>query len=115
VYREKKHELDRKYLASGRRHFVRRRRQKKKAEELRMKVREWRKNNPEKRRAFVKRYRANILIHKEREQRRNLADQYIIKAIKRSLGYKIHTRDIPKELIQLERLRLLTKRKLKPL
>ena len=115
VYREEKHKLDREYLASGRRHFVRRRRQKAKAEELRRKVREWRIKNPEKLKAFYKRYRANVQNPREKEQRRILADQYIIKIIKRQLDYKIHTKDIPKELIKLERLRLLTKRKLKPL
>jgi hypothetical protein len=115
VFAQKIRDREIRYKASGRRQEMHRRRQQAKTLELRMKSAEWKKKNPEKVRAFVKRYRANVQIHKERKWREELHDSYVIAIIKQQLGNKIKTKDIPKELIEIERIRIFIHRKLKQL
>jgi hypothetical protein len=48
-------------------------------------------------------YRKNVQIHKEREQRKTLSDEYVSLVLKKQLNYQIKTKDIPKELIEAKR------------
>jgi len=67
----------------------------------------------EKKRAYVVKYREEVLIEKEREQRKKLSDKYVIVLIKAQLDYKIKTSEIPKELIELKKNNVKIKRETK--
>ena len=108
-YRKQKYEAELRYKESGGRHATAVRGYPK----ARIRSGEYKKKNPEKIRAYVKKYRAKVLIHQEREKRKTLDDRYVVAVIKKSLDYKIKTQDIPKELIEIERIKIFTHRKLK--
>jgi hypothetical protein len=58
-------------------------------------------------------FRSDALRDSEASKRETLSDGYVIQVIKKSFGYKIKRKDIPKELIELERLKIKTIRQLK--
>lgn len=60
-----------------------------------------------------RKYRPKLLREQEKQKRESLHNSYVIQVIKKSFGYRIKTRDIPKELIELERLKIKTIRQLK--
>lgn len=101
-YRNKVKQRELKYKASGRRSEMHRRRQKEKAEELRLKSKEYKINNPEKVKEYVKKYRKNVWNPLEQKQRDQLDRQYVIAVIKKQMNYKIKTSEIPEELIELK-------------
>lgn len=69
----------------------------------------------QKKRVYAKKYREEVLIEKEREQRENLSDKYVILLIKAQLDYKVKTSEIPKELIELKKNNVKIKRETKKL
>jgi hypothetical protein len=69
----------------------------------------------QKKRVYAKKYREEVLIEKEREQRKILSDKYIICVIKKQLDYKIKTSQIPKEIIELKKNNIKIKRETKKL
>ena len=75
-------------------------------------------NDPEYRQLVIDRtprrkFRPDALRDSEASKREMLSDGYVIQVIKKSFGYKIKRKDIPKELIELERLKIKTIRQLK--
>lgn len=112
-YLKKVREREKRYKARGRRQEMHKKRYAAKADECRRKSREWKEQNPIKDKARQRKYREEVQIYKEREQRNKLDDRYVIMVIKKSLDYKIKTKDIPKQLIEIERLKIFTHRKLK--
>lgn len=108
-YKRKKIESEKRYKATGRRKELR----VINAVELRKRSAAWKKKNPELVKKYVKWYRKTKLIHFERLKRKTLADQYIIGVIKKSMNYKLKTKDIPQELIEMYRIRIKTIRSLK--
>ena len=60
-----------------------------------------------------RKFRPDLLRKREAESRELLLDSYIIQVIKKSFGYMIKREDIPKELIEIERLKIKTIRELK--
>jgi hypothetical protein len=112
-YLKQVRDAEKRYKASGRRQEMHKKRYAAKADECRMRSRAWKENNQQKDKARQRRYREKVQIYKEREQRKKLDDRYVIMVIKKSLDYKIKTQDIPHELIEIERLKILTFRNLK--
>jgi hypothetical protein len=113
-YKEKKLLIDKKYRLSGRRrelyHSDPNKSQRLKGLWLKMKVNE---SANTKRLTYLKKYREEVLIKKERKQRENLSDIYVIAVIKRQFNYKIKTSEIPKELIELKKNNIKIKRETK--
>jgi hypothetical protein len=112
-YVKKVRDREKRYKERGRRQEMHKKRYIAKADECRRKSREWKEQNPVKYKARQRQYRVKVQIYKEREQRKKLDDRYVIMVIKKSLDYKIKTQDIPHELIEIERLKILTFRNLK--
>lgn len=108
-YRSKKIASDKQYAETGKRSKA----MAKHAPKLRAKSAQWKRENPDKVKKYVRQYKDNIWIPHEREQRKNLDDRYVIKVVKKSMNYVVKTLDIPKELIEIERIKIFTKRKLK--
>lgn len=108
-YRQKKIDAEKKYKATGRRKELRAIH----APKLRKKSAEWKLNNKERVKKYVRQYKDKVWIEHERQQRNNLADPYVIKVIKKETDYILKKKDIPSDLIEIKRLQLKTKRLLK--
>lgn len=88
------------------------------AEQQRQKTAEWRRNNPEKKKAYQKAYAARsreFIKAYEKQRREELTDAYIrSRMVRRDYGPRIlSASDIPKELVDLKRMQILIKRQLK--
>lgn len=105
--REKRKKYEQAYKESGRRKEVHLKNPNRK--EVLKRVWQRVKNNP-KRIEYTKKYREKVLIQKERKAREELSDSYIVAIIKKRVGYKIKTSEIPKELIELKRNQIKIKR-----
>lgn len=112
-YVSKIKEYESKYKESGRRAEVFKIRYKEKRDEIIQKSSQWKQKNKDHVRKYARQYRDNILLEKERNNRKNLADQYVIAVIKKETNYILKTKDIPQQLIEIKRLQLKTKRSLK--
>lgn len=112
-YVSKIKERESKYKESGRRAEVFKIRYKEKRDEIIQKSAQWKQKNKDHVRKYARQYRDNIWLEHERNQRKNLADQYIIAVIKKETNYILKTKDIPQQLIEIKRLQLKTKRSLK--
>lgn len=108
-YRQKKIEAERRYKATGRRKELRAIH----APKLRKKSAEWKSNNKDHVKKYVRQYKDKFWIEHERQQRKDLADPYVIKVIKKETNYILKKKDIPSDLIEIKRLQLKTKRLLK--
>lgn len=113
VYKQKRIDAEKRYKASGRRKEMHRRRHALKCEEIREKSAKWKRENPEWVKKYVRRYKDNYWIEHEREQRKKLDDPYVIKVLKKSMDYVVKTKDIPKELIEIQRQKIIIHRTLK--
>lgn len=102
-YRIKKLKADKEYSLSGKRKEAYNRNSNKN-EILKKK---WQKTktspNKELRDKYIRKYKDEFWIQKEKEDRGNLTDSYIIKVIKKQQKYQIKTQEIPKELIEVKR------------
>lgn len=107
-YRQKKIESDRRYKESGRRNQMCRANPKHKE-----RAAVWKKKNPDRVRKNFRKYKDRVWIEHERNQRKNLDDSYVLKVVKKSMNYIVKTKDIPKELIEIQRIKIFTHRKLK--
>lgn len=101
-YRAKKQLTDKKYNSSGKRKIAIDRNPNK-HENLKRKWIKIKNGDYAKVREKHRRYRAQVYIHKEREERKNLDDSYVISIIKQHCKYQIKTKDIPPELIEAKR------------
>lgn len=108
-YRQKKIDAEKRYKDSGRRKELRVIH----APKLREKSAEWKLKNKDRVKKYVRQYKDNVWIEHERQQRKDLSDQYIVKVIKKETNYIIKTNEIPAELIEIKRLQIKTKRSLK--
>lgn len=108
-YRQKKIDAEKRYKATGRRKELRAIH----APKLRKKSAAWKSNNKERVKKYVRQYKDKVWIEHERQQRKNLADPYVIKVIKKETDYILKKKDIPSDLIEIKRLQLKTKRLLK--
>lgn len=63
-----------------------------------------------KRLAYTRKYKDEVWIQKEREQRENLSDNYVIRVIKKQFDFKIKTSEIPKEIIEIKKNNIKIKR-----
>lgn len=108
-YRQKKIDAEKRYKDTGRRKELR----VINAAKLRKKSAEWKSKNKERVKKYVRQYKDKVWIEHERQQRKNLADPYVIKVIKKETDYILKKKDIPPDLIEIKRLQLKTKRLLK--
>lgn len=108
-FRKKKIESEKKYKATGRRKEFRIR----DAKKLRAKSTEWKKKNPQRVKKYIRQYRDKVWIAHERELRKNLDDKYVLRVVKKSMNYIVKSPDVPKELIEIQRTKIFTERKLK--
>lgn len=107
-YRKKKVEAELKYKASGRRSECNKANPK-----HRQRSAAWKKKHPLRVKKYVRRYKDEVWINHEREQRTSLATPYVLKVIKKSMNYIVKTKDIPKDLIEIQRTKIFIQRKLK--
>lgn len=63
----------------------------------------WRINNKTHVLSYTRMYRSEVQIHKERANRKELADSYVVNVIKARSNYKVKTADIPKEVIETKK------------
>lgn len=101
-YRNKKLEKDREYNSSGKRKLAYNSNPNK-SEILKKRWIRIKNGDYEKVREKNRKYRENVLLKKEKIDREDLVDSYVIKIIKSQTKYKIHTKDIPTELIEIKR------------
>jgi hypothetical protein len=76
----------------------------------------WRKNNPDKIRvknAAYKKLNAEKLSQLLKTQVKNLDDRYVLRVIRASMDWRVLAEDIPPELIEIYRTKLITQRQLK--
>ena len=113
-WRERKLLIDKKYRLSGRRRELYQSDPNKsqRLKDIWSKIKSNESANT-KRLTYLKKYRGEVLIKKEREQRKNLSDKYVIAVIKKQFNYKIKTSEIPKELIELKKNNIKIKRETK--
>lgn len=110
-YKKKKIEQEKRYNATGRRKELR----VKDAVVLRKRASMWKKENKEWVKQYVRKYKDRYWIEHERQQRKNLDDPYVIRVIKKSVDYQLKTKDIPKDLIEIYRTKIIIHRLLKQL
>lgn len=108
-YRAVRSEKEKQYKATGRRKELR----KKDAEKYRTYIKKWREKNKEKRIEYMRKYKDDVWIEHEKTQRELLDDKYVIKVIKKQLGYTIKTQDISLEQIEIKRNQILINRIIK--
>lgn len=108
-FRAKAIEREVAYKATGRRKELRI----KDAAKRRKAVADYVKNNPEWKKAYMRKYKDTFWIKYEAEQRELLDDKYVIKVVKKQSGYTVKTKDISKELIEIKRNEILVNRIIK--
>lgn len=108
-YRAKKLKAYKKYALSGKRKEAYNRNPNKK-EVLKNKWIRIKNGDYDKVRMKMRKYREDVLIKKEKIDRDELVDSYIIRVIKKQFNYKIKTEQIPKDLIEAKRNNLKIKR-----
>jgi hypothetical protein len=101
-YRAKKLKADKEYALSGKRKEAYNRNPNK-DDILKKRWIKIKNGDYEKVKAKNRKYREEVLIKKERENREQLNNAYVVCVIKKQFNYQIKTEEIPKDLIQTKR------------
>jgi hypothetical protein len=112
-YARKIKEREARYKASGRRQEMHKKRYEEKTDEIKQKSREWKQNNRDKVKEYIKKFKESYWLQHQQQQRENLDDCYVIAVIKKQTKYTLKTEDIPAKLVEVKKQSLKLKRELK--